>query len=125
LQPSADICGRWLSLAWVITGALVDAHWRTLIQTKVGLELQGRVLSTNRMMALSTMPLGALAAGPLVDHVFEPLMINKTLVASTVGAFIGAGPGRGIAPADDHRWLAAHYAGRGRIQLQALAQHGG
>lgn len=38
-----------------ITGALVDAHSRTLIQTKVGLELQGRVV--HRMMALSTMPL--------------------------------------------------------------------
>jgi hypothetical protein len=63
----------------------------------VGLELQGRVLSTNRMMALSTMPLGALAAGPLVDQVFEPLMTNEGLMASTVGRFIEAGPGRGIA----------------------------
>ena len=80
-----------------LTGALIDAHWRTLIQTKVGLELQGRVLSTNRMMALSTMPLGALAAGPLVDHVFEPLMSNEGLISSAVGSFIGAGPGRGIA----------------------------
>ena len=96
LQPSAVYAAvGFFGLG--ITGALVDAHWRTLIQTKVGLELQGRVLSTNRMMALSTMPLGALAAGPLVDRVFEPLMINETLVASTVGAFIGAGPGRGIA----------------------------
>jgi hypothetical protein len=96
LQPSAIYAAvGFFGLG--LTGALVDAHWRTLIQTKVGLELQGRVLSTNRMMALSTMPLGALAAGPLVDHVFEPLMTNKTLVASTVGALIGAGPGRGIA----------------------------
>lgn len=96
LQPSAVYAAiGFFGLG--LTGALVDAHWRTLIQTKVGLELQGRVLSTNRMMALSTMPLGALAAGPLVDHVFEPLMTNKTLVASTIGALIGAGPGRGIA----------------------------
>ncbi|MCA9953886.1 MAG: amino acid adenylation domain-containing protein [Anaerolineales bacterium] len=80
-----------------LTGALIDAHWRTLIQTKVGLELQGRVLSTNRMLALSTMPLGALAAGPLVDRVFEPLMANEGLISSTIGSFIGAGPGRGIA----------------------------
>ncbi len=80
-----------------LTGALIDAHWRTLIQTKVGLELQGRVLSTNRMMALSTMPLGALAAGPLVDRVFEPLMANEGLLSSTIGSFIGTGPGRGIA----------------------------
>ncbi|VAW39691.1 Polyketide synthase modules and related proteins, partial [hydrothermal vent metagenome] len=79
------------------TGALVDAHWRTLIQTKVGLELQGRVLSTNRMLALSTMPLGALAAGFLADKVFEPLMANDGLFADSVGMLIGSGPGRGIA----------------------------
>jgi hypothetical protein len=78
-------------------GALVDAHWRTLIQTKVGLELQGRVLATNRMLALSTMPLGALVAGPLVDGVFEPLMAHDGLLANSVGALIGSGPGRGIA----------------------------
>lgn len=78
-------------------GALVDAHWRTLIQTKVGLELQGRVLATNRMMALSTMPLGALVAGPLVDRVFEPLMAHDGLLAGTIGQLIGSGPGRGIA----------------------------
>lgn len=96
LQPSAIYAAiGFFGLG--ITGALVDAHWRTLIQTKVGLELQGRVLSTNRMMALSTMPLGALAAGPLVDRIFEPLMNNPSLVASTIGAFIGMGPGRGIA----------------------------
>lgn len=79
------------------TGALIDAHWRTLIQTKVGLELQGRVLATNRMLALSTMPLGALAAGFLADKVFEPLMANGGFFAESVGAIIGAGPGRGIA----------------------------
>lgn len=79
------------------TGALVDAHWRTLIQTKVGLELQGRVLSTNRMLALSTMPLGALAAGPLADKVFEPLMAHDGLLAANIGGIIGSGPGRGIA----------------------------
>lgn len=78
-------------------GALVDAHWRTLIQTKVGLELQGRVLSTNRMLALSTMPFGALLAGPLVDKVFEPLMAHNGLWASSIGGLIGSGPGRGIA----------------------------
>lgn len=96
LQPSAVYAAvGFFGLG--LTGALIDAHWRTLIQTKVGLELQGRVLSTNRMMALSTMPLGALVAGPLVDHVFEPLMASEGLVSSTIGPLIGAGPGRGIA----------------------------
>ncbi|VAW35611.1 Polyketide synthase modules and related proteins, partial [hydrothermal vent metagenome] len=42
LQPSvAYVAIGFFGLG--ATGALVDAHWRTLIQTKVGLELQGRV----------------------------------------------------------------------------------
>ncbi len=46
---------------------VLNAHWLSLIQTKVGLELQGRVLAVNQMVAMSTMPLGFLAAGPFSD----------------------------------------------------------
>jgi len=46
---------------------IINAHWLALIQTKVGLELQGRVLATNQMLATSTLPLGFLVAGPLVS----------------------------------------------------------
>ena len=96
LQPSAIYAAvGFFGLG--ATGALIDAHWRTLIQTKVGLELQGRVLSTNRMLALSTMPFGALVAGPLVDKVFEPLMMQDGLLDSSIGTIIGSGTGRGIA----------------------------
>lgn len=48
---------------------VLNAHWLALIQTKVGLELQGRVLAINQMMAMSAMPFGFVAVGPLSDWV--------------------------------------------------------
>ncbi|WP_114907069.1 non-ribosomal peptide synthetase/MFS transporter [Ornithinimicrobium murale] len=44
---------------------VLNAHWLALLQTKVGLELQGRVLAINQMMAMSAMPFGFLVVGPL------------------------------------------------------------
>lgn len=53
-----------------LTGSLIvlNAHWLALIQTKVGLELQGRVLAINQMLAMSSMPIGFLAVGPLSEQ---------------------------------------------------------
>jgi surfactin synthase thioesterase subunit/MFS family permease len=79
-----------------LSGALIDAHWLALMQTKVGLELQGRVLTANRMLALSMMPLAFVLTGPLVDRVFEPLMAQGGALAGRIGWLIGAGPGRGM-----------------------------
>jgi hypothetical protein len=76
--------------------ALVNAHWQALIQTKVGLELQGRVLSTNQMLAGSMMPLGFVLAGWWADKMCEPLMAAGGGLAGSVGGLIGAGPGRGM-----------------------------
>lgn len=75
--------------------ALANAHWISTIQAKVGQELQGRVMATNFMLMEATVPLGYLAAGPLADRIFEPLMVKGGAWASTFG-MIGIGPGRGI-----------------------------
>jgi surfactin synthase thioesterase subunit/MFS family permease len=79
-----------------LSGALIDAHWLALMQTKVGLELQGRVLTVNRMLAQSMMPLGFVLTGPLADKVFEPLMTQGGALAERIGWLIGVGPGRGM-----------------------------
>ncbi len=65
-------------------------------QSKVEPDVQGRVFAVRRMIAFATLPLGTLAAGPLADHVFEPLMAVGGPLADTVGRVIGVGPGRGI-----------------------------
>ena len=73
--------------------AIVNAHWLSIIQVKVGQELQGRVLATNLMMALATQPIGFLATGPLAERVFEPLLAGSPLL----GDLVGTGPGRAMA----------------------------
>ncbi|MFE5330744.1 amino acid adenylation domain-containing protein [Embleya sp. NPDC056575] len=74
---------------------ILNSHWMALIQTKVGMELQGRVLATNQMLAMSMMPLGFLTAGPLADRVFEPLLRSDGALAGSLGPILGTGPGRG------------------------------
>lgn len=75
--------------------ALINTHWLALIQTKVGLELQGRVLATNQVMAFSMRPLSFLLAGPLVASVFTPLATALPAGTEAAGVF-GTGEGMGI-----------------------------
>jgi MFS transporter, DHA3 family, macrolide efflux protein len=65
-------------------------------QSKIPPELQGRVFAVRRVLAWSTLPLAYLLAGPLADYLFEPLLSEGGLLASSVGLLIGTGPGRGI-----------------------------
>lgn len=90
LITAIGIFGVWFSVT------LVNTHWQSLIQSKVGLELQGRVLATNQMIAMSSMPLGYLIAGLLADNVFGKAMNEGGMLADTFGPIIGVGPGRGI-----------------------------
>jgi len=49
------------------------------------------------MVAMSTLPLSYLVAGPLADRVFEPLLMPGGPLAGSVGRILGVGKGRGIA----------------------------
>jgi DHA3 family macrolide efflux protein-like MFS transporter len=75
----------------VINGAS-QAIW----QAKVPPELQGRVFAVRRMLAQFTAPLGHLAAGPLADKAFGPLLLPGGVLAGSVGLVLGVGKGRGI-----------------------------
>lgn len=65
-------------------------------QRKTAPDIQGRVFSFRRVIAFSSIPLAYLAAGPLADNVFNPLLIEGGKLAGSVGKLIGVGPGRGI-----------------------------
>ncbi len=81
LSPHPVLIGA--GLAGVYGSLLVlNAHWLSLIQNKVGLELQGRVLATNQMMAMATMPLGFLLVGPLTAWVDGRVADDWPLVSS-------------------------------------------
>ena len=76
---------------------VLQATSQVLWQTKVPLAMQGRVFALRRTMAQCSLPAAYLAAGPLADHVFEPLMRGNSKLAMSVGSWIGHGEGRGIA----------------------------
>ncbi|MEV5324428.1 amino acid adenylation domain-containing protein [Nonomuraea sp. NPDC052634] len=69
------LMGAW-PVVWLVAAGLFirlacmsigNAHWLSIIQVKVGQELQGRVLAVNIMIATAMQPIGFLAADPLAE----------------------------------------------------------
>jgi DHA3 family macrolide efflux protein-like MFS transporter len=75
---------------------MINGCSQAIWQAKVPAALQGRVFAVRRMVALSSLPVAHFMAGPLADRVFEPMLARGGLLAGSVGAVIGVGPGRGI-----------------------------
>ncbi|NEO53794.1 MAG: hypothetical protein F6K54_12320 [Okeania sp. SIO3B5] len=95
LRPSAILlaCANFsLLLAIPIVNSAIQA----IYQRKVAPEVQGRVFAFRKSVALATLPLSYLVAGPLADRIFEPLMTQDSVVVRSIGWAIGTGPGRGI-----------------------------
>ncbi len=95
LRPSASL------MAVVIFGAMftipiINGCSQAIWQTEIQPDVQGRVFAVRRMVSMSMMPLSLLAAGPVADNVFEPLMAVNGPLSGSVGKLIGVGPGRGI-----------------------------
>ncbi|MFI7441620.1 amino acid adenylation domain-containing protein [Nonomuraea indica] len=96
IAPHPALPAIGLFLVGLLT-ALLNAHWFSIVQQKVGLDLQGRVIATNLMLSWAMVPVGFLLAGPLVEHVFNPIAGAAqgrgigllTLVAGAVTVLIG------------------------------------
>ncbi|MGW2157746.1 amino acid adenylation domain-containing protein [Nonomuraea sp. NPDC001699] len=96
LAPHPALPATGLFLVGLLT-ALLNAHWFSIVQQKVGLDLQGRVIATNLMLSWAMVPIGFLLAGPLVEHVFDPIAGAArgrgigllTIVAGAVTVLIG------------------------------------
>jgi DHA3 family macrolide efflux protein-like MFS transporter len=96
LQPTQLLVTAGTFLALFCLPILSCAN-QVIWQEKVASDLQGRVFAIRGAIVLATPPLAYLAAGPLSDRVFEPLMAVNGLLAGSLGRIIGTGPGRGIA----------------------------
>ncbi len=95
VRPNAAlIAGAAFVVMFVIP--VLEGCSQAIWQTKVAPALQGRVFAVRRMVAWSAMPLAYLIAGPLADHMFEPLLAVGGPLAPSLGRVVGAGPGRGI-----------------------------
>jgi DHA3 family macrolide efflux protein-like MFS transporter len=95
LRPSAVLVTT-AAFVFLFASPIIDGCSQVIWQSKVAPDLQGRVFAVRRMVAMSMMPLAFLAAGPLADHVFEPLLLPGGALADTVGQVVGVGKGRGI-----------------------------
>lgn len=60
-------------------------------------DVQGRAMAVISLLSWSTQPIAYLAAGPLADRYFRPLLVEGGPLAGSVGQVLGTGPGRGIA----------------------------
>ncbi len=95
LRPSPVLVS--IALFMFFFGApVVNGCTQAIWQTKVKPQVQGRVFAVRRMIAWSTLPLAYLAAGPLADNVFEPLLVEGGPLVDSFGPLLGVGPGRGI-----------------------------
>src|SRR5439155_7934140 len=84
------------AFVFLFTVPITNGSSQAIWQTKVPSDTQGRVFAVRRMIAMSTLPLSFLLAGPLADRVFEPLLAVSGPLAGSIGQIIGVGPGRGI-----------------------------
>jgi MFS transporter, DHA3 family, macrolide efflux protein len=72
-----------------------NAASQVIWQSKVPLNVQGRVFALRRMIAISLSPIAYISAGPLVEKVFDPAVQNGGF-AQGLTMLIGTGDGRGI-----------------------------
>eukprot|EP00039_Didymoeca_costata_P003126 m.65293 g.65293 ORF g.65293 m.65293 type:complete len:437 (+) comp11722_c0_seq2:243-1553(+) len=71
---------------------------QSLWQRKTPANMQGRVFAIQHALAQGALPLASVLAGPLADHVFEPLLADEdSILSNSMGSIIGIGKGRGIA----------------------------
>lgn len=96
LRPSIVLIGASAFVAFFGL-PLINGSSQAIWQRKVAPDVQGRVFSIRRMIAMSAQPISFLIAGPLADRVFEPMLASDGLLADSIGQVIGVGPGRGMA----------------------------
>ncbi len=77
----------------IFTNGASQAIW----QSKVAPDVQGRVFSARRVIAMSLMPITPVLAGLLADYVTEPAMQANTWLAQIFGWMVGTTPGSGMA----------------------------
>lgn len=85
---TAFVCG----FCAPFTSSCGQAIWRSKVQP----EVQGRVFATRFLLTHLATPLGAVIAGPLADHIFEPAMVPGMPLAMALGGLFGSGAGAGM-----------------------------
>jgi DHA3 family macrolide efflux protein-like MFS transporter len=95
LQPSLMLITA-ASFVFMFAVPIVSGCNQAIWQSKVDHGVQGRVMAARAVIAGTAVPAAYLLAGPLADHVFEPLLAPGGALAGSVGRLIGVGEGRGV-----------------------------
>ncbi len=96
LRPSGVGIGAGMAL-FLFFIPIASGCSQAIFQTKVPLDVQGRVFAARSMISGSMMPIAYLLTGPLADRVFEPrLQPGASWAENWVGRLMGVGAGRGI-----------------------------
>jgi MFS family permease len=74
-----------------IPSAMQNATYRALWQAKVEPDVQGRVFAARMMIVLFALPVSYLLIGPLLDHVFTPLLTADTGIGTRLQVWFGTG----------------------------------
>ncbi len=96
LQPSVVFI-TVVNFIFFLCHPVINSANMLIWQNKIPADLQGRAFATLRLVGWSSAPFAFIAAGPLADRVFEPLLAEGGALAGSLGPLIGVGPGRGIA----------------------------
>jgi MFS family permease len=94
-RPSIPFVTAGLLLAF-FTLPFLEGSTSAIVQSKVDSKVLGRVFAVTHVIAGCMAPVSYVLAGPLIDFIFEPLMVPGGRLAGTVGAVIGVGKGRGM-----------------------------
>jgi MFS family permease/aryl carrier-like protein len=85
------------TFAFMFTVPVATACNQAILQSRVAIDVQGRVFAVAGMITACSIPVASLIAGPLADRVFGPLLqAGGPLAHTVVGRLIGVGPGRGM-----------------------------
>jgi MFS family permease len=101
-------------VVWSMAVPLNKASSQAIWMAKVPPDVQGRVFSVRRLIAVAAYPVAALVAGPLADYVMEPYMMADRVGARLFGRLVGTGPGAGMS-------LIFIFAALGGLALTAVA----
>jgi DHA3 family macrolide efflux protein-like MFS transporter len=95
LRPSLILVTVAMFLNLLISPTVMGCS-QAIWMSKTPRHMMGRVLAIRRMLAMSTMPIAALACGPIAERVFNPLLVPGGPLANSVGRVVGTGPARGV-----------------------------
>ncbi|HUZ57109.1 MAG TPA: MFS transporter [Streptosporangiaceae bacterium] len=76
---------------------IIDGTSRSVLQVEVEPDMQGRTFAMFNMVTNFVLLVSYLIAGPIAQHIFDPLLREGGALAGNVGAVLGVGPARGTA----------------------------